>query len=81
MKKTTSEIENLIEKEIARLSKDYELDLYDINEIRTDFYKANGWAYDPNPEENEDKNEESETIYLGMYERLTDLGMSERDFL
>ena len=80
MKKTTREIEKLIEMEIVRLSKDYDLDLYDINEIRTDFYKTNGWAYDPTPEETEDEHEE-ELTFQGMYERLADLGMSERDFL
>ena len=45
MKKNFTEIEEIIENRIAELSKEYDLDRYDIEEIRTEAYRENGWSY------------------------------------
>lgn len=91
-KKSITEIEELIEKEIAAQDEIYELDRWDRNDIRLEIYRANGWTYDPFPEEDEDaEDEEDETEYdewgypiyhyLTMSEMLAEVGMSERDFM
>lgn len=57
MKKNFTEIEEIIENRIAELSKEYDLDRYDIEEIRTEAYRENGWSYDPFPLEDEEEEE------------------------
>ena len=54
MKKNYWEVEAIIEKEIERLSEDYELDHHDIDQIRLEAYKENGWSYDPKPYDEEE---------------------------
>ena len=48
-KKNFTEIEALIEERIAAESEIYDLDHWDIADIRLETYKANGWTYDPFP--------------------------------
>lgn len=83
MKKNYTEIEAIIEERIAELEEEYELDRDDINGIRLEAYKENGWSYDPFPEEDEEAEEESyeeEYHYRSMEEQLNEVGMSWRDF-
>ena len=47
MKKNFTEIEEIIENRIAELEKEYGLDRYDIEEIRIEAYRENGWSGDP----------------------------------
>ena len=49
-KQNYTEIEERIEKHIAELEEEYELDTYDIQEIRDKEYRLGGWSYDPFPE-------------------------------
>ena len=81
-KKNFTEIEALIEERIAAESEIYDLDRWDIADIRLETYKANGWSYDPFPEEEdeEDWEEEEEWRPRTMSEMLAEVGMSERDF-
>ena len=82
-KKTVAEIEAIIEAEIEKLSEEYDLDSWDIADIRTETYKANGWSYDPYPEneeEEEDDEYEEEWHYKSMSEMLWEVGMRESDF-
>ena len=51
MKKTISEIESIIEDRIAELEEEYELDIFDRNDIREEEYRKGGWKHDPFPEE------------------------------
>ena len=60
MKKTISEIESIIEDRIAELEEEYELDIYDRNDIREEEYQKAGWRHDPFPEELEEEAEEEE---------------------
>ena len=53
-RKPYTEIEALIGKEIEKESELYDLDIYDINDIRLEIYRANGWSYDPWPEGEEE---------------------------
>lgn len=81
MKKTITEIENIIEERIAELEEEYELDIYDRNDIREEEYKKGGWKHDPFPEElDEGETEEEEWHYRSMEEQLWEVGMSMRDF-
>ena len=91
-KKSITEIEALIEKEIAAQDEIYDLDIWDRNDIRLEIYKANGWTYDPFPEEDEEAEEEDEDIEYDrwgepayriwtMADQLREIGMSERDFM
>lgn len=75
-------IESLIEERIAKLSEDYDLDRFDIADIRLEAYKENGWGYDPFPieDDEEEEAEEESTGYRDIYDELRDLGMSMRDF-
>jgi len=50
MKKTISEIESIIEDRIAELEEEYELDIFDHNDIREEEYCKGGWKHDPFPE-------------------------------
>lgn len=82
MKKPYTEIEEIIENRIAELEEEYELDRWDIAEIRLEAYKEGGWTYDPFPEEEEEEDEEEEYSPYRTYEQqLWDVGMSLRDFL
>ena len=82
MKKTITEIETIIEGRIAELEEEYELDIYDRNDIREEEYKKGGWKHDPFPEElEEEEAEEEEWHYRSMEEQLNEVGMSMRDFL
>ena len=82
MKKTITEIESIIDERIAELEEEYELDIYDRNDIREEEYKKGGWKHDPFPEElEEEEAEEEEWHYHSMEEQLNEVGMSMRDFL
>lgn len=72
MKKTITEVENAIENRIAELEEEYELDIYDRNDIREEEYQKAGWRHDPFPEEleEEDEEEEEDWHYHSMEERL-----------
>lgn len=50
MKKTITEVENAIENRIAELEEEYELDIYDRNDIREEEYQKAGWRHDPFPD-------------------------------
>lgn len=80
--KTITEVETAIENRIAELEEEYELDIYDRNDIREEEYQKAGWRHDPFPEELEEEAEEEEEDwhYHSMEERLNEVGMSMRDF-
>lgn len=82
-KKNFTEIEEIIENRIAELEEEYELDAYDIAEIRKEAYKENGWSYDPFPLEDEEEEDEEEIFYgyRSLEDQLREVGMSMRDFL
>ena len=81
-KRNYTEIEAIIEERIAKESEEYELDHWDIADIRLEAYKENGWSYDPFPEEEEENEEDYEEEWhpRTMSEMLAEIGMSERDF-
>ena len=82
MKKTISEIESIIEDRIAELEEEYELDIFDRNDIREEEYRKGGWKHDPFPEElEEEEDEEEEWHYMSLELHLYEVGMSMRDFL
>ena len=83
MKKNYTEIEAIIEERIAELEEEYELDRWDINDIRLEAYKENGWSFDPFPEEDEEEDEEEDDGWypITMEDKLREVGMSWRDFL
>ena len=58
MKKNFTEIEEIIETRIAQLSEEYDLDRYDIEDIRLEAYQENGWSCDPFPLEDGDEEED-----------------------
>lgn len=78
-KQNHTEIEARIEERIAELEEEYELDTYDIQEIRDEEYRLGGWSYDPFPEIEEEEKEEWH--YRSIEEQLREVGMSMRDFL
>lgn len=82
-KKNFTEIEEIIENRIAELEEEYELDKYDIEEIRTEAYRENGWGCDPFPMEDGEPEEEEEIFYgyRSLEDQLREVGMSMRDFL
>ena len=82
-KKSFTEIEALIEERIARESEEFDLDSWDIAEIRLETYKANGWDFDPFDEEEEDERRDWDDDWHipTMSEMLREICMSERDFL
>ena len=47
MKKTITEVETAIENRIAELEEEYELDIYDRNDIREEEYQKAGWRHSP----------------------------------
>ena len=75
MQKNYWEVEAIIEERIAEESKEWELDSYDIGQIRLEAYKENGWDYDPKPYE-----EEEESSDDWVRDPYTELGMSPWDF-
>ena len=82
MKKNFAEIEEIIESRIAELEKEYDLDRYDIEDIRLEAYQENGWSSDPFPlDEEEEEAPEEEWHYRSIGEQLAEVGMSMRDFL
>nr|DAY84247.1 MAG TPA: hypothetical protein [Caudoviricetes sp.] len=78
-KQNYTEIEARIEERISELEEEYELDTYDIQEIRDEEYRLGGWSYDPFPEIEEE--EEEEWHYRSLEQQLNEVGMSMRDFL
>lgn len=82
MKKKFTEIEEIIESRITELEKEYDLDRYDIEDIRLEAYRENGWSCDPFPlDEEEEEEPEEEWCYRSIGEQLAEVGMSMRDFL
>ena len=82
MKKNFTEIEEIIESRIAELEKEYDLDRYDIGDIRLKAYRENGWSCDPFPLDEEAEEElEEEWHCRSIGEQLAEVGMSMRDFL
>ena len=82
MKKNFTEIEEIIESRIAELAKEYDLDHYDIEDIRLEAYWENGWSGDPFPLDEEEEEElEEKWRYRSIGEQLAEVGMSMRDFL
>ena len=82
MKKNFTEIEEIIESRIAELEKEYDLDHYDIEDIRLEAYWENGWSGDPFPlDEEEEEDPEEKWRYRSIGEQLAEVGMSMRDFL
>ena len=82
MKKNFTEIEEIIETRIAQLSEEYDLDRYDIEDIRLEAYQENGWSCDPFPlDEEEEEEPEEKWRYRSIGEQLAEVGMSMRDFL
>ena len=82
MKKNFTEIEEIIESRIAELEKEYDLDHYDIEDIRLEAYWENGWSGDPFPlDEEEEEEPEENWRYRSIGEQLAEVGMSMRDFL
>ena len=82
-KKPYWEVEGIIEERIKKLSEDYDLDSYDIDQIRFDTYRENGWDYDPKPydEEEEEEEEDDDCIYRnGHRDYYAELGLSPWDF-
>ena len=82
MKKNFTEIEEIIESRIAELEKEYDLDHYDIEDIRLEAYWENGWSGDPFPlDEEEEEEPEEKWRYRSIGEQLAAVGMSMRDVL
>ena len=79
--KAYAEIERTIENRIAELEEEYELDRWDIKDIRLKAYRENGLGYDPFPEYEEEEEEPEEPFhYMDIYDQLREVGMSMRDF-
>ncbi len=72
------QVEELIDKEIEELEKEYDLDDWDIAQIRKEIYTANGWYGDPFKEDEEEDYDESETY---PKDTLASLGFTCWDFL
>ena len=82
MKKNFTEIEEIIENRIAELEEEYDLDRWDIQEIRTEAYRENGWGSAPVPlDEDAEEELDAEGHCRSMAEQLAEVGMSMRDFL
>ena len=83
--KPSFDVDELVKKidaKIAELEKEYDLDRWDIQEIRTEAYRENGWGSDPFPLDEEAEEElEEEWHCRSMAEQLAEVGMSMRDFL
>ena len=81
-KQNYTEIEARIEERIAKLEEEYELDTYDIQEIRDEEYRLGGWSYAPSPEiAEEEAEQEEEWHYRSIEEQRNEVGMSMSDFL
>lgn len=83
-KMSWSEIERIIDREIAEARENAELNAEDIAEIRLDIYLEYGWDEDPFPEslneEVEEDDDEPSWHSMTMSQRLSDVGMSWADF-
>ena len=77
--KNINNIEAAIDNRIAELSKEFDLDRYDIEQIRLEAYRENGWSYDPFREEEEEP--ETEWHYRSMSDQLEEVGMNLWDFI
>lgn len=76
------EVEELIEKRIAEASEIYDLDDYDIAEIRLETYKECGWNYDAGKDEDEEEEAEEieyEPTYRSLSAIYIDLGLNIHD--
>ena len=88
MKKNFTEIEEIIENRIAELEEEYDLDRWDIQEIRTEAYRENGWSGDPFPLDEEEEEEPGEwlweliqvMLYQEIYKRRCDHRKYRRKF-
>ena len=78
------EVEAIIEERVAKESEDWDLDDYDIDQIRLETYRENGWDYDPKPydeeEEEDDYDEFGNLPHRRQSDYYTELGMSPSDF-
>ena len=78
------EVEAIIEERIAKESEEWDLDRYDIDQIRLEAYKENGWGYDPKPydeeEEEDDYDDFGNLPYRRQSDYYTELGLSRWDF-
>ena len=76
------EVEAIIEERIAKESEEWDLDSYDIDQIRLQTYKENGWGYDPKPyDEDQEEEEDGDCIYKnGVRDYYAELGLSPWDF-
>ena len=82
MKKNFTEIEEIIESRIAELEKEYDLDHYDIEDIRLEAYWENGWSGDPFPlDEEEEEEPEEKWFYLNIVQHPAAVGRRQRDYL
>ena len=81
-RKNFTEIEALIEECIARESEEYDLDRWDIAEIRLETYRANGWDFDPFEEDEEEADVDWDDDWRipTMGEMFAEICMSGRDF-
>ena len=78
-----TEVEEIIEQRIAEERELYDLDTWEIAEIRMEIYKANGWSYDPFPIEEDEEEEpwdDEDCHILSLGEELQAIGMSSREF-
>ena len=80
MKKNFTEIEETIENRIAELSEEYDLDRSDIEDIRMEAYKENGWNYDPFPLD-EKKRKSRKRMALPQHRRTARRGRHEHEGL
>ena len=76
------EVEAINEEKIAKESEEWDLDSYDIDQIRLQTYKKNGWGYDPKPyDEDQEEEEDDDCIYRnGHRDYYAELGLSPWDF-
>ena len=74
------EIENIIEERIAKESQEWDLGMSDIDDIRLEVYRENGWSYDPKPYDWEEEEEEGCIYRNGVRDYYKELGMSREDF-
>ena len=81
VRKPFEEVEEIIKEQISKMSEEYDLDKYDIAQIRLDAYLLAGWSEDPFAEEDaDDDSDEEEYVYRSMSDRLAEIGMKEADF-
>ena len=83
-KMSSTDIERIIDRELAEANEVTELNEEDIAEIRLDIYRKYGWDEDPFPEsllpESDDEDDEPSWHSMTMSQRLSEVGMSWADF-